>query len=92
LKSARIVRSLDEIRAAKAEPGRAMHLVGGATLVGSMMNAGLVDEVRPTVHPLILGAGKALFKDVNSRRALELLRAAPLPSGQVGLRYRVAAI
>lgn len=45
-----------------------IHAVGGAKLVSSLMNAGVVDEVRLTVHPIVLGSGKPLFKDVESRR------------------------
>jgi len=32
---------------------------GGATLVSSLMNLGLIDELRLMVNPLILGGGKA---------------------------------
>jgi riboflavin biosynthesis pyrimidine reductase len=46
-----------------------MHAVGGATLVSSLMNAGLVDEIRLVVQPIVLGGGKPLFKDVKERHA-----------------------
>jgi hypothetical protein len=39
----------------------------------------------------ILGGGKALFKDVKGRHALELVRAKPLRSGKVALTYRLHA-
>jgi len=64
-----------------------MHAVGGATLVSSLMNLGLIDELRLIVHPIVLGLGKALFKDVKERHALKLLRAEPLKSGKDGLTY-----
>jgi dihydrofolate reductase len=51
-----------------------MYIVGGATLVGSLMNAGLIDEVRVLINPLLLGGGKALFKDVNERKVLKQVR------------------
>jgi dihydrofolate reductase len=83
----RIVRDVDEIRKIKQQPGKNMQVVGGATLVSSLMNLGLIDELRLMVNPLILGGGKALFKDVNERHALKLIRAKPLKSGKVGLIY-----
>ena len=83
----RIVRDVDEIRKLKHQPGRDMYVVGGATLVGSLMNAGLIDEVQLMVNPLILGGGKALFKDVKERKSLKLLRTKPLKSGKVRLIY-----
>jgi len=39
------------------------------------------------VHPLILGGGKALYKDVKERHALKLVQARPLKSGKVSLIY-----
>lgn len=90
LPSARVVDDLDEIRRLKAEPGKDIYAVGGATLVSSLINAGLVDEVRLTVHPLVLGRGKALFKDVADRHSLSLVTAAPSESGKVSLVYQVA--
>jgi dihydrofolate reductase len=37
--------------------------------MSSLMNPGLIDEFRLVVNPLILGGGKALFKDVKEQRA-----------------------
>ncbi|PLP58512.1 dihydrofolate reductase [Mesorhizobium loti] len=84
-----IVADLEAIRALKGRPGKNMHLVGGATLVSSMIDAGLVDELRLVVTPIILGAGKALFKDVRRRHALTLEAPDRLKSGNVRLTYRV---
>ena len=86
-KNTRIVRDIEEIRRMKEQPGKDMHAVGGATLVGSLMNQRLIDELRLVVHPLILGGGKALFKDVTERHALTFLGAKPLESGLVRLTY-----
>jgi dihydrofolate reductase len=87
-KNTRIVREVEEIRRMKQQPGRDMHAVGGATLIGSLMNQRLIDELRLVVHPMILGGGKALFKDVTERHALTFLGAKPLASGLVRLTYR----
>ena len=64
-----------------------MHIVGGATLVSSLMNLGLIDEVRLMVNPIILGGGKVLFKDLKERKSLKFMRAKPLKSGKVSLTY-----
>jgi dihydrofolate reductase len=89
-KNTRIVRDLEDVRRLKAAPGRDMHAVGGASLVSNLMNAGLVDEIRLVVQPIILGGGKPLFKDVKERHALTLLTARPLEAGAVSLRYGVS--
>ena len=51
------------------------------------MNMGLIDEVRLMVNPIILGGGKALFKEVKERHSLKLIQAKPLKSGKVSLSY-----
>jgi dihydrofolate reductase len=48
-KNTRIVRDVEEIRKIKQQPGKDMHAVGGATLVSSLMNQGLIDELRLVV-------------------------------------------
>jgi dihydrofolate reductase len=88
-KTSRIVRDLAEIRKLKQQPGKNMYVVGGATLVGSLMNAGLIDEVRVLINPLLLGGGKALFKDVKERKVLKQVRTKTLRSGKVSLTYTV---
>ena len=83
----RIVRDLEEVRKIKQQSGKNIYAVGGATLVSSLMNGGLVDELRLVVNPIVLGGGKALFKDVKERQALKLVRAKPMKSGKVSLTY-----
>ena len=88
-KTTRIVRDVDDIRKLKQQPGKDMYAVGGAKLFSSLMNHGLVDELRLLVNPLILGGGKALFKDVKGRHTLKLAGTKPLKSGKVALTYSV---
>ena len=73
-KNSRIVRDVEGIGHDEAAAGKDMHAVGGATLVSSLMNAGLIDELRLVVHPVVLGGGKAMFKDVKRRHPLKFLR------------------
>jgi dihydrofolate reductase len=83
----RIVRDIDEIRTMKQQPGKDMHAVGGATLIGSLMNQRLINELRLVVNPILPAGAKALFKDVKERHALKLVEAEPLNSGMVRLTY-----
>jgi dihydrofolate reductase len=86
-KTTQIVRDAEEIRKLKQQPGKDIYAVGGPTLVSSLMNLGLIDELRLIVHPLILGGGKALFKDVKVRQTFKLVDAKPLKSSRVSLAY-----
>jgi dihydrofolate reductase len=86
----RIARDVDEVGALKDQPGQSVYVVGGPGLVATLMNAGLIDELRLIVHPLILGGGTALFGGIAQRRTLELVAAEP-EGGRLNLSYRVQA-
>jgi dihydrofolate reductase len=86
----RIARDVAEVSALKDQPGQSVYVVGGPGLVATLMNAGLIDELRLMVHPLILGGGTALFDGIEQRRMLELAAAKPR-DGRVNLSYRVQA-
>jgi dihydrofolate reductase len=47
-------------------------VAGSAQLVQSLLADGLVDELRLMVFPVVLGAGKCLFKDSADQAAFSL--------------------
>ena len=47
----------------KRQPGREIQVHGSARLGGSLLAAGLVDELRLAVAPVVVGAGRRLFPD-----------------------------
>jgi dihydrofolate reductase len=85
------VRSLDDVAALKQQPGKGIYLVGGARTTASLIGAGLVDELRLIVHPLIAGEGKPLFATAEGRRGLELRTVEQLEGGRVSLIYGVGS-
>jgi dihydrofolate reductase len=87
----RFVRELDEISALKQQPGKDIYLMGGARITASLIDAGLVDELRLIVYPLIAGEGKALFTTTKLRRELELRKVQQLQSGRLSLIYGISA-
>jgi dihydrofolate reductase len=86
--TARIIRDVAELRTLKGQAGKNIYVVGGATLVASLLNEDLIDELRLIVHPILLGGGKALFAGVDKRRSLNLVQAESTKSGRVLLTYR----
>ena len=85
--TATMVRDLDALRALKKQPGKNIYVVGGPTFMGMLLDAGLIDELKLIVHPLVLGAGRPLFGGVK-RHALELVSAEPAQAGLLVLTYR----
>lgn len=83
----RFIRGLDDIADLKRQPGKDIYLVGGARTTASLVDAGLVDELRLIVYPLIAGAGKPLFAAVEHCHKLGLRSVQPLGDGRVSLVY-----
>lgn len=86
--TAQIIRDVAELRTLKNQAGKNVYVVGGATLVASLLDEDLIDELRLIVHPIVLGNGQALFGAVNKRHSLELVQAKATESGNVILTYR----
>ncbi|QMW00604.1 dihydrofolate reductase family protein [Spirosoma foliorum] len=80
---------VDEINYLKQQPGGDMVVFGGATFVAALAEQNLIDEYRIKLEPILLGDGKALFKDVHDRTKLTLTKAKAFNSGVVGLYYQV---
>ena len=69
------------------QPGKNIWLYGGGKLITTFINLGLVDVYRLAVHPVILGSGKPLFKDIKERVRLKLSDVKASKSGVILLSY-----
>ncbi|MEV5963736.1 dihydrofolate reductase family protein [Kribbella sp. NPDC051952] len=63
----RIVRTADEIKAIKDEPGKDILLTGSASVAAALAERGLVDEYHVIVHPVVLGGGKPGYRPADGR-------------------------
>ena len=77
-----------EIERLKSAPGSDIVSTGSMSLVSDMIAAGLVDEYRLFVYPIVLGRGRRLFEDATALGSLRLVQTRPFRSGVVLLRYR----
>ncbi|WP_110929907.1 dihydrofolate reductase family protein [Paenibacillus bouchesdurhonensis] len=80
---------LEAINQLKNKPGKDIWLYGGASLITTFIHLGLVDELRLSVHPVVLGEGKPLFIDVKQRLNLKLMDTKRFSSGVVQLCYQI---
>jgi len=85
----RFLRSLDDVAALKRQPGKTLYLVGGGRTTSGLIDAGLVDQLRLIVYPVIAGKGKELFAGVERRQALGLRAVKTLERGKVLLTYAI---
>jgi dihydrofolate reductase len=62
---------------------------GSITLTHALLEAGLVDELRLFVYPVVQGRGRRLFPEGYRRPRAELLEARQFRNGVGYLRYRL---
>ena len=78
--------AVDEITRLKAEDGGPMG-IGGATLAGAAMRAGLIDEYALATYPVLVGGGTPFFTALDSWVSLNLVQTRIFPGGIVLTRY-----
>ena len=62
-------------------------LVGSPSLIVASMNLNLIDEFQLCVHPVVAGSGLPLFKNMNDRSVLKLVKTKTFGGGAVLLYY-----
>ncbi len=78
-----------ELTALKQQPGKAIAITGSGTLVRTLLRAGLLDELRLLVHPIVVGHGKRLFDD-GEQVPLKLTDSKTFSTGVLALTYERA--
>jgi dihydrofolate reductase len=58
----------------KRQPGREIQIHGSARLAQSLLAAGLIDELRLLIAPVVVGSGRRLFPEGGASAGLRLLR------------------
>jgi dihydrofolate reductase len=77
----------DAIRALKRQDGANLLTQGSGDMVRQLLAAGLVDELRLLIYPVVLGHGKRLFGDNAQASAFTLVHSTSTPSGVLITRY-----
>ncbi|HET9592086.1 MAG TPA: dihydrofolate reductase family protein [Solirubrobacterales bacterium] len=80
----------DSVAALKDEVDGVILVAGSATLVQALIEAGLVDELRLMVFPVLLGQGKRLFPEGDAKHRLQLAEAKTVGDGIALTRYERA--
>lgn len=88
--NARLVKNhfAEEIKTLKQQPGKDLIIFGSSDLAVTFLQAGLLDEIRVLVNPVVLGSGKPLFKGINGKVGLKLLKTRTFRNGNVLLYYQ----
>ncbi len=76
----------EEVLELKQQSGKDI-LVGSPSLIVALTHLDLIDEYQLSVQPIVLGSGLPLFKNVNDRIDLKLLKTKTFGCGAVILYY-----
>ena len=76
----------DEVIELKKQDGKDIY-VGSPGLIAALTNFGLIDEYQICIHPVILGNGLPLFKNIVEKKHLRLIKTKILGSGAPILYY-----
>ena len=78
----------EEIAKLKQQPGKDLIIFGSSNLSASLLNLGLIDELRIMVNPVVLGNGKPVFEGIHDKLPLKLFKTQTFRSGNVLLYYQ----
>lgn len=87
----RVVHDLKELAIIKRE-GKAMLVLGSSVLTASLLDAGLLDELRMMVVPVALGAGSSFLRNPGHTHQLELHGVRQFRNSNVLLTYAPRAL
>ena len=76
----------EEVLELKQQPGKDI-IVGSPSLIVALTKLNLIDEYQLCVHPVIIGSGLPLFKNINNTVILKLLKIKTFGSGTITLYY-----
>jgi len=77
------------IRRVKSQDGPVLVLSGSSTLISTVLENGLADEVVLAVYPLLLGTGKRFFAEGTPALSFELVDTNTTPTGIILSTYKI---
>ncbi len=77
-----------EITKLKTQPGKNIGVSGSPTLVRSLLQDDLLDELKLMIHPVVVGKGKRLFTEDVDLKRLQLVDSKVTGTGVVIVTYQ----
>lgn len=78
----------EEIARLKQQPGKNIGVAGSPTLVRSLLQDDLLDELTLMTHPVVVGHGKRLFRDGSELKRLKLVNSQTTSTGVLIATYQ----
>lgn len=78
-----------EVKRLKEESGKDMTILGSGSIVSQLTQAGLIDEYKISVNPVVIGKGRTVFEGVKDKFNLKLTKSRNFKNGNVVLFYEL---
>lgn len=78
---------VDEVNELKTQEGKDIIAYGGATFVSALIKLGLIDEFHLFINPVAIGNGMTIFKELESKQNLTLVKSRSFDCGIVVINY-----
>lgn len=75
----------------KQQPGKNISVEASPTLIRSLLQNDLLDELHLMIHPVIAGSGKRLFKDGDELKRMKLVNSTVTRTGVMIVTYQPAS-
>jgi len=80
---------VDEVMKLKGQEGQDIIAYGGAAFVSALIKHSLIDEFHLFINPAAIEKGMAIFKEMDGKQDLTLVKAAAFDCGIVVLNYEL---
>lgn len=80
---------VEELNKLKQQDGKNISVSGSGTLVQSLIENEVLDELTLLIHPVVANKGKRLFKDGSSLQRFNLVECQATSSGTIIARYQL---
>jgi dihydrofolate reductase len=78
---------VEEITKLKTQDGKDIIAYGGATFVSALIKQRLIDEFHLFINPIAIGNGMSIFKELDGKQKLNLVKSTSFDCGIVILYY-----
>ena len=82
-----LIKDLSGVKELKSMKGKNIGMSGSSSLVLSLLEADLLDELILMIHPVVVGKGKQLFQEISNLKRLKLQYSKSTSSGVIIAKY-----
>ncbi len=78
----------EEVKKLKEQPGKDLAVYGSNNFAVSLIQIGLLDEIRVMINPVVIGKGTPLFAGIQNKLSLKCINTKAFHNGNVLLYYQ----